>query len=85
MKRWAHGHTLGAGAIIGIGLASQHVWVLCLLVFLAGIMTGRFWALIHHAAEALRLKVLHAKAERIRTRPEPVYSTRRGRSDRIPF
>lgn len=84
MKRWNHAHTLAAGAVFGVGLASRDTWILCLLVFIAGLLVGRFWGLVHWAAEALRLKVMHARRATIHTSPQPVYG-RGKQTDRIPF
>lgn len=35
-RHWHHGHSLGAGVIVGVGLASFRVWTLLTLAFLAG-------------------------------------------------
>jgi hypothetical protein len=72
VKRWSHAHTLAAGGFCGV-MAATHLWWLCLLAFTAGILVGRFWGLVHWSAEAIKLRVLTARRERIPARPEPVY------------
>lgn len=83
MKRWSHAHTLGAGALLGAGFAT-HLWLPLVAAFVAGLLLGRFWNLLHWTGEAIRAKVLHAKRDRelhLKTKPRPVYSGR----DEIPY
>jgi hypothetical protein len=83
MKRWSHGHSLGAGALFG-ALAASHSWTLLLGAFVLGLLLGRFWNLLHWSGEAIKAKVLHAKRDRelhLKTKPRPVYFGR----DEIPY
>lgn len=36
MKRWHHGHSIGAGVLVGLGLASYRVWLLMAACVLLG-------------------------------------------------
>jgi hypothetical protein len=80
MKRWQHYHSLGVGALLGVAFAS-HQWTLLTLVFVAGLLLGRFWNLLHWSGEALKFRVMRAKRERINAKPQPVYYGR----DEIPY
>lgn len=88
MRRWSHGHSLGVGALLTVSLASRHLLVGALLVFIAGVLVGRLWSFWAFYAGALRGKVLHARRARIATAPTAVYSTtgrRRGPTDEVPY
>lgn len=82
MKRWSHGHTLAAGAIAGLA-AANHLWVVCLLTFVLGVVAGRFWWLAHWTAEAIRDKVLYAR--RVRGLRAPARAGRLPVDDGIPY
>lgn len=68
IRRWSHGHSLAVGGLLTLAFAT-HLWTLVALVFLAGVVTGRFWNLLHWTGEALRERVLHAKRDRGLSRP----------------
>ncbi len=36
IRRWHHGHSLAAGAAVGLAAASYRVWLLLAVAFLAG-------------------------------------------------
>ena len=80
MKRWGHAHSLAAGGLTGV-MAATHLWWLLVAAFVAGILVGRFWNLVHWTGEAIKLRVLTARRERIHARPQPVYFGR----DEIPY
>lgn len=87
-RRYHHGHSAALGFLLALAM-ERHTLTLVLMAALVGLVAGRAWAFWTDAARALRDKLLHAKAEPIRTRPEPVYATRARRSsaggDGIPF
>lgn len=63
IRRWGHGHSLAAGVGAGV-LFATHTWAVLLLVFLGGLLLGRFWNLLHWTGEALREKVLRARKDK---------------------
>lgn len=71
LRRWHHGHSLGAGVLGGLLLAG-HPWTVAVAAFLAGLAVGRFLALGAWAAAALRDRVLTAKRDRRLSTPAAV-------------
>jgi hypothetical protein len=38
IKRWHHGHSLGAGVLVGLGFATYREWLLLAFAFVLGIV-----------------------------------------------
>jgi hypothetical protein len=53
VRDWGHGHSLGAGALGGLLLAS-HTWTVGMIMFSVGIAVGLTWRLLHTAADELK-------------------------------
>ena len=68
IHRWGHGHSVTVGGLLTLALAT-HLWTLLVLVFLAGVILGRFWNLIHWSGDAIREKVLRARRDRRISKP----------------
>lgn len=93
-KKWHHGHSLGAGTIIGISAVSYRGWLLLAIGIGIGI-AGTFLILGGYRLAQTLLAGFEAwrdnsraKSAKIRTRPEPVYTlpNRHARTtDGIPY
>lgn len=83
MIRWTHGHTAGTSVVAGLMIAGNGWLYAAALagVFLLGVLTGRFWSALRHAAAVAaataharlelaqrKMKTEQAKATEIRTR-----------------
>lgn len=83
MIRWTHGHTAGGGVVAGLMIAGNGWLYAAALagVFLLGVLTGRFWSALRHAAVLAaataqaklelaqrKLKTEEARATELRTR-----------------
>lgn len=87
-KRVHHGHSLILGVILTLAL-ERHMLLFAVLLFAAGLLTGRAWSFWADLARAVRMKLLAApKRERIAFEPQPVYTASRTGArdlDEIPF
>jgi hypothetical protein len=89
-RKWTQGHSTGLGVLIGVSLVGYRGW----LIFAAGVAAGlllafgfRFARTVQGGFEAWR-DTSRAKAEQLRSTPEPVYSTRRRKGlvdEGVPF
>lgn len=64
MIRWTHGHTAGTGVVAGLMIPGDGWLYAAALagVFLLGVLTGRFWSALRHAA-AVAAATAHARLE----------------------
>lgn len=83
MRRFGGGHSVALGFLLALAL-ERHMLVFALLIFAAGLLTGRAWATWTIWASALREKWHLSRAERIETRPVPVYGRPRRSSQDDP-
>lgn len=73
-RRFHHGHSAALGFLLALSL-QRHALLFAALVFVAGLVAGRAWAVWVDIAHAVKDRLLtRSKAEPVRTRPEPVYS-----------
>lgn len=82
-RRYSHGHSAVLGFLLALSLYG-HALVFALLVFAAGLATGRAWAWWALAASALREKWHLAQRRRIPVRP-PVLRKPSAQTDDVPF
>ena len=83
LKRWTHGHSLGFGTLVGVGIATYRPW----LLFAAGVAIGAVAVLLAFGGYRLARMLLAAfeawraqsrsRAAPIRRAPEPIYDPRR--------
>lgn len=52
MKHWTHLHSVGAGGIIAVALATHFLWMLT-AVFVLGIIVGRSWRALGKASQTV--------------------------------
>lgn len=68
-RGWHHGHSLAAGAIVGLAFVNDHTLWSLTLAFLVGLAVGRGWwalgRLMRSVAERLQLR------RRVLYRPKP--------------
>lgn len=83
-RKYSHGHSAALGFLLALAM-ERHTLTLVLVAAAAGLVAGRAWATWALWASALREKWHLSKRERIETRPQPVYPTRRGQGDDVPF
>jgi hypothetical protein len=63
MTRWSHGHSIGAGVLIGV-LASGHIWLIAATGVVAGWLARDLYSIARWTAQA----IAHKRAKRPGTR-----------------